>query len=266
MNRGLGVGVCAVAAAWAVAGCQAPPVLVEKFPEPSRAGGAWVVLDDRRPDWEKTPFSGPIVTMYRFSRVSPSPWFRLQKATDDVVAQLPDKPERVDVVVVAFRIASKDADLGSRSEAGGKVRPVGGYVSSIGTGQTQTGVGDVAAYEQARTASANGDARSAKQALGVLTAPGGALSSVLPVPSAPVDQPETAFDGLPPGATCSLRGIIRLTYPGGRDRDVPFNVQASQPNITGTRYWGETLEEATRQAIVQYTFQFRQGVGLPPGD
>ena len=103
MNRRLGAGVCFVVA---VIGCQAPPVLVEKFPEPSRASGSWVVLEDRRPAWEKSPFEGPVVSLYRFSRVSPSPWVRLQKATEAVVTDLPEKPERVDVVVTSFRLVS----------------------------------------------------------------------------------------------------------------------------------------------------------------
>src|SRR5829696_3074910 len=119
MNRCVAAGVCFVAA---VAGCQTAPRLVEPFPEPSRASGAWVVLDDQRPAWEKAPFSGPVVSLYRFSRVSPNPWVRLQKATEAVVAELPEKPERVDVVVASFRLVSKEAEPAPRTEEGGTVQ------------------------------------------------------------------------------------------------------------------------------------------------
>jgi hypothetical protein len=57
-----------------------------------------------------------------------------------------------------------------------------------------------------------------------------------------------------------------LSYPGGRTQDVPFTVLAGRPNQTGSRYWGETLEAATQLAMIQYTRQVRQGVGLPPGE
>lgn len=262
MNRGLGAGVCLVVAA---VGCQAPPKLVEPFPEPSRASGAWVVLEDRRPDWEKAPFDGPVVSLYRFSRVSPNPWVRLQKATEAVVAELPEKPERVDVVVASFRLVSKEAEAPPRTEEGGTVQVGGRNAAGLGTGKT-AGV-DRTSYELARTAQAAGDQKGAQQNLSQLAFHGGAPAAGVRVGEAPaVELPEGPLDGLAPGAHCALRGMIRLTYPGGRDKDVPFAVLAGRPNQTGSKYWGETLEEATKLAMVQYARQVRQGLGLPAGE
>ncbi len=259
MNRGIAAAACLVVAA---VGCQAPPKLVEPFPEPSRASGAWVVLEDRRPDWEKAPFDGPVVSLYRFSRVSPNPWVRLQKATEAVVADLPEKPERVDVVVTSFRLVSKEADAPSRTEAGGTVRVGGRNAIDLGTGKTASA--DRTNYELARSAQAVGDQRGAQQSLGQLAFQGAAPAGGASVGEAPaVELSEGPLEGLAPGAHCALRGVIRLTYSGGRDKDVPFAVLAGRPNETGSRYWGETLEEATKLAMVQYTRHVRQELGLP---
>lgn len=265
MNRAIALGVVVFV------GCQAAPKLVEPFPEPSRASGAWVVLEDRRPGWEKTPFSGPVVSLYRFSRVSPNPWMRLQKATEAMVAELPDKPERVDVVVTSFRLVSKEDEPAARTEAGGTVQVGRRNATGLGTGKT--GNVDRTNYELARSAQNAGDTRGAGQALGQLSGTGtpGTTPTTpalgVSVGEAPtVELPEGPLDGLAPGAHCALRGVIRLTYPGGRDKDLPFAVLAGRPNQTGSKYWGETLEEATKLAMLQYTRQVRQGFGLPAGE
>ena len=150
MNRVVALGVAAI-----VVGCQAPPRLVEPFPEPSRASGSWVVLEDRRPAWERAPFEGPVVSLYRFSRVSPNPWVRLQKSTEAIVADLPEKPERVDVVVTSFRLVSKEAEPAPRTEEGGTVQVGGRNASILGTGKQ--GTADSMAYDRARSAAASGD-------------------------------------------------------------------------------------------------------------
>jgi hypothetical protein len=261
MNRCLAAGVCVVAA---VAGCQTTPKLVEPFPEPSRASGAWVVLDDQRPDWEKEPVAGPVVSLYRFSRVSPNPWVRLQKATEAVVAELPEKPERVDVVVASFRLASKEAEPPPRREEGGTVRLNGRNTADIGKDRRGA---DGWNYQHALAASKAGDGQTAGQAVGLLASQGGAPSVGVDVGDGPaIERPDGPLDGLAPGAHCNLRGVVRLSYPGGRTQDVAFTVLAGRPNQTGSRYWGETLEVATQLAMMQYTRQIRQGVGLPPGE
>jgi hypothetical protein len=259
MNRGLGVGVFVLVAA----GCSAPPKLVEPFPEPSRASGAWVVLDDQRPGWEKAPFDGPVVSAYRFSRVSPNPWVRVLKATEAVVAELPDRPERVDVVVASFRLLSKEAEPPPRTEEGGTVQLGGRNAAGLGTGRA--GTVDRSAYELARSAQAAGDPRGAQNAVSQLAFQGNAPAAGVKVGEAPaVERPDGPLDGLAAGAHCQLRGVVRLSYGGGREKDVPFTVHAGHPNETGSRYWGETLEAATRLAMAQYTQQIRAGVGLPP--
>jgi len=260
MNRVIAFGVAAF-----VVGCQSAPELVEPFPEPSRASGSWVVLEDRRPAWEKETFEGPVVSLYRFSRVKENPWFRLQKATEAVVADLPEKPERVDVVVTSFRLVSKAAEPAPRTEEGGTVQVGGRSATGLGAGPNRTA--DAAAYELSRSAAASGDRQLAQQAAGALAFRGGAPAAGVQLGEAPaVELPEGPLDGLAAGAHCNIRGVIRLTYPGGRDKDIPFHVLAGRPNETGSRYWGETLEQATQLGIVQYTRQVRQGLGLPPGE
>ncbi len=262
MNRGLSAGVCLVIA---VVGCQAPPKLVEPFPEPSRSSGAWVVLEDRRPDWEKAPFEGPVVSLYRFSRVSPNPWVRLQKATESIVAELPDKPERVDVVVTSYRLVSKVAEAPPRTEEGGTVQVAGRNAGLLGTGKT--GGYERTTYDMARSAQSAGDQKGAQNALSQLAFQGNTPSAGVQLGEAPaVELPEGPLDGLAPGAHCALRGVIRLTYSGGRDTDVPFAVLAGRPNETGSRYWGETLEQATQLAMVQFTRDVRRGLSLPVRD
>lgn len=259
MNRGVAVGVFVVVAA----GCAAPPTLVEKFPAPSRASGTWVVVEDRRPGWEKAPFNGPVVSLYRFSRVSPNPWFRVQEATEKIVAELPDKPERVDVVVTSFRLVSREGDAPPRTEEGGTVQ-VGGR-NAGGLGRGPNGGVDRTTYELARSAQANGDQRGTQNALSQLAFQGNAPAGGVSVGEAPpVELPEGPLEGLAPGAHCNLRGVVRLGYGNGRDKDVPFQVLAGRPNETGSRYWGETLENVTQLAVLQFTEQVRAGVGLPP--
>ncbi|MFO0800838.1 MAG: hypothetical protein U0804_25515 [Gemmataceae bacterium] len=259
MNRVVALGVVVVV------GCQAAPKLVEPFPEPSRASGSWVVLEDRRPAWETTPFEGPVVSLYRFSRVSPNPWVRLQRTTEAIVADLTEKPERVDVVVTSFRLVSKNADAPPRTEEGGTVQVGGRKASVLGTGRQ--GVDESMAYERARSAATSGDRNVAQQAAGAVAFQGGAPAAGVQLGEAPaVELPEGPLDGLAPGAHCNLRGVLRLTYPGGRDKDVPFHVLASRPNETGSRYWGETLEQATKLGMIQFTRQVRQGLGLPAGE
>jgi hypothetical protein len=258
MNRWLGAGVCL---AVAVAGCETPPKLVEPFPVPSRASGAWVVLEDRRPEWEKAPFTGPVVSLYRLTRVSPNPWVRLQQATEAVVADLPEKPERVDVVVASFRLVSKEADPAPRREEGGTVQVVGQNGVPLGTGANRAV--DALNYERARSAASSGDRNLAEQATAALGMTGSAPATSSQIQPTAIIVPDGALDGLAPGATCALRGVIRVTYPGGAEKDVPFAVLAGRPNETGSRYWGETLEQAAQLAMLQYTRQVRQGVGLP---
>lgn len=260
MNRLAAMGVAAI-----VVGCQAAPQLVEPFPQPSRASGSWVVLEDRRPAWERETFKGPVVSLYRFSSVSPNPWVRLQKATETIVAELPEKPDRVDVVVTSFRLVTKEAEPAPRTEEGGTVQVGGRNAAGIGTGANRHV--DALAYEQARSASATGDRQLAQEAAKAVAFQGGAPAGGIKLGEAPaVELPEGPLEGLAPGAHCNIRGLVRLTYPGGRDQDIPFHVLAGRPNETGSRYWGETLEQATKLGMVQYTRQVRQGLGLPPGE
>ncbi len=255
MNRAFAAGVGLVVAA---VGCQAPPKLVEPFPEPSRASGAWVVLEDRRPDWEKAPFAGPVFSLYRFSRVSPNPWVRLLRATEAVVAELPEKPERADVVVSSFRLVTKEANpVSAPRDANGNAIEPGGTTAGLSQ-QSVVALG-FATIDKALPATKAGP--------GAVTKAGNPFAPKPPAEglvAATDDQPGGPLEGLPPGATCSLRGAIRLTYPGGGVKDVPFDVLAGRPNQTGSAYWGETLEEVTTLAMIQFTRQVRERVGLPP--
>src|SRR5262245_6249542 len=102
MARGLWV-VCLLAVGCKATGAKPPAPPADQLPPPSQVGNTGIVIDDRRPDWEKRPFTGP-VTLYHLGKVTPNPWDQLAKETEAVVAAMPQKPDRVSVTVTAFRL------------------------------------------------------------------------------------------------------------------------------------------------------------------
>src|SRR5207253_9570221 len=97
-------------------GCKGPPTSAstkcytspaDDLPPASQVGDTGIVIDDRRPGWEKQPFVGP-VSLYHLGKVKPNPWDQLARETEAVVAAMPQKPDRVSVTVTSFRLVKKD--------------------------------------------------------------------------------------------------------------------------------------------------------------
>ena len=82
-------------------------------------------------------------------------------------------------------------------------------------------------------------------------------------PPQPDDGMPGVLDDHPPGASCRVRATVRLIFPGGREQLVDVKAIAAGQNTSGTKYYGEALDFATKMAIRQYGNQFRKAVGLP---
>lgn len=174
------------------------------IPPPSNASGAWVVLEDNRPAWERRPETLPVqqtfepVKLYPLWHItSPNVWVQLARETEAVVAAMPEKPERVKVVVESCRLAERNG---------------------------------VATKAQSAT---QGDG-----------------------------PPQGALEQHPPGASCSVCAVVRVTFRGGREQVVNVNTIASGENEIRTRF--EAIDFAAKAAVQQYGRQFRQGIGLSP--
>lgn len=265
MNRGLCVAVLLL-----LAGCKSPPswcFTCRDYHGPSddmmRATSNGITIDDRRPDWEKKPFTGP-VSLYHLGKVKPNPWEQLAKETEAIVAAMPRKPDRVVVTVTAFRLIKKDD--GAAPASGDPVQvQVGSRSSSQGNA---TDFADSLNYQTAVNAQRNGDTTTLQRV-------GGALTGQGPTPNATpgvgvgvgsVKPPEIAddfFNEYGPGATCEVHAVVRLTFPGGQEQVLNVKGIGASRNTSGTAYWGEALEFTVKQAVWNYGKQFRQGVGLP---
>jgi hypothetical protein len=227
MNRGIWAGVVLL-----MVGCTAkkyytPPP--EQLPPPADVNGVKVTIEDARPELERRPFTGP-VCLYHPSRVKPSPWDQLVTETQTVVAAMPEKPERVDVVVTSFRLVLKD-DLSAKKHGD---RPmVANPVRPDKADPTTSGQGNSPAESE--------------------TGPekGSWLWGFL--------------DAHPAGASCAVKATVRFVYPGGREQAVDVDRIAAGQNLTGTKYLGDAIEDAVRTVVRLYGAQVRQGVGLPGG-
>jgi len=240
-------------------GCQTTRVAVpDPVPGPFDVGGVKVVFDDARPGWERSPFAGP-VSLHRLGRVYPNPWAQLAKETEAVVAALPEKPARVEVTVVSFRLINKEQANGPPPDPSDNVQ--------IGK-QPLSGLNNRANavdYERLKSATAAGDVKGATTIGTGLVFQNGDPSIGVVAPQEKDDGPGTAFDEHPAGASCRVRAVVRLVYPDGRDRRLDVRAVAPGENTSGSKYYGEALDAAVANAVRQFGFQFRQGVGPPPG-
>jgi hypothetical protein len=255
MDRGLWAGVLLLAI-----GCQtAPTVPAEQIPPPSRASGSWVVVEDQRPDWERQPFTGR-VTLFRPGKVYPSPWAQLAKEAEAVVAALPEKPERVDVTVVSFRLVHKDGAHAPLPDPSDNVRignrPVSAF-NKLSNGPD---------YERLKSATQAGDVTTANAVGAGLVFQNGDPSVGVTAPrTSAEDTTPGALGEHPTGASCRVRAVVRVVFPGGREQQIDVQVVATGQNLSGSKYYGEALDDAVKSAVRQFGFQFRQGVGLVPG-
>jgi hypothetical protein len=211
-------------------------------------GGATVQLIDQRPDWEKKPFIGS-VCLYHLDKAHA--WEKLAEDVDGVVADIPQKPERVDVVVTSFRLV-RSGDAGSRYRdlsAGPNANP---NVRSQSLGRNLGG-------DQTTPQGGNSPAPGADRPP-VADGPPNKLELAF----AAKDDPRRMLVDCPVGASCAIEATVRLTFPGGAERAVPVKTIGRAPNDADSGYWGQALDNATRTAVTDFGRQLRAGLGLGP--
>jgi hypothetical protein len=236
------------------------------MPPTVNVGGTAVQVIDQRPEWEKKPFTG-VVCMYHLDKAHPGAWEQLAKETNEVVAALPQKPERVEVVVTSYRLV-RSGDTAPRYRdwsAGPVANP------SI---RTQAQVRANGEERERRLAEVHGTAPNtpapaARQQDG--QAPTGTAGPTDERPGNSVelaftskDDPRRKLRTHPLGASCCLHATVKLTYPGGQVQTVNVETIARGTNNTGTVYHGEAIDDAAKGAVFQFGRQFRSGVGLNP--
>ncbi len=207
---------------------------------------------------------GP-VSLYHLGKVKPNPWDQLANETEAVVAAMPEKPERVDVTVTAFRLVRKDeaapVTLGDAVQV-----QVGDRRSTAGG---RAAVGDAMNYQAALNAQQSGDQATLQRVGSAMTGQGPTTTNGAPPLGIQVGTPKsvggelTFFDEYTSGATCEIHAVIRLTFVSGQEQVLTLKGLGASQNTSGTAYWGEALEFSVRQAVWNFGKQFRQGVGLP---
>jgi hypothetical protein len=220
------------------------------MPPPANVGGATVQIVDERPEWEKKPFTG-VVCLYHLGKAHPDGWAQLAEETNAVVAAMPQKPERVDVVVSSYRLVrSADSVRRYRDLSGGPTAN-----PSLRTQQMTQANAD----ERERTLSqVNGGSGGPGQSHPVGDGPPNKVEMAF----ASKDDPRRMLQDHPAGASCSIQATVRLTYPGGQVQTVEIKTIARAPNDSGTDYYGQAIDNAARAAVIDFGHQFRAGVGV----
>jgi len=243
-----GLAVCAVGAGCAGPQFYTPPP--EQVPPPASVGGATVQIVDQRPEWEKKPFTGA-VCLYHLGKAHPDAWAQLAEEAGAVVAAMPEKPERVEVVVTSFRLVRSVENTAKFRDFG----PVPVANPSARTQQMVRANGDQREQTLARVN--GGDAPAPYSSI---SGPGNRVEMALSGP----DDPRRLLQDHPAGASCAIRATVRLVFPGGREQAVDVKTVNRGTNDTGTAYMGEAMDAAARAAVIQFGRQFRSGVGLDP--
>src|SRR5579883_1311148 len=248
MTRGIWVGLAICVAS---VGCsrpqfyQPPP---EQLPPPANIAGTTVQIVDQRPDWEKKPFTG-IVTLYHLGRAHPDAWQQLAGEVKGVVAAMPQKPARVEVLVTSYQLVLVEAnskpyrDLSagpnpnpqlaqtpqamSRPSPDGNDRPHGPNSATDGQGE--------------RSSSTSLDAA---------------------LWFAPKDDPRRHLREHPPGSSCSIQATVRLVSPAGQVQSIDVKTFARGQNKD--KYYGDATEQAVRAAVIDFSRKFRINIGMSP--
>jgi hypothetical protein len=242
----------------------APP---EQIPPPVNVGRTAVQIIDQRPEWEKKPFTG-VVCLYHMGKAHPDAWAQLAEETNAVVAAMPQKPERVEVMVTSFRLV-KSGDTAPRYHdysAGPNPNP---------SARTQDMLRTNRESHQQRVAEANGTSPNAPAPNATTPSASAPTGQAPPLTDerpgntvelmfASKDDPRRKLRVHPLGASCSIQATVRVIYPGGQERTVNVETIVRGTNTTGTGYQGEALDDAAKNALFQYGRQFRSGVGLNP--
>lgn len=257
MTQGVWAGLVAGALCAAGTGCsgpqyyEAPP---EKMPLATSVTGTTVQIIDQRPEWERKPFTG-VVCLYHLGKAHPDAWAQLAEEASAVVAEMPQKPERVEVVVSSFRLV--------------RAGDTAGHFRDFSKGPNPNPNARVI-DPNARNPEVVRD-RQVSQS-GVTTAdaavPGGSAGDKhgndVEMMFAGKDDPRRKLRDHPAGASCSIEAKVRLVFPGGRERTVDVKTLALGGKDARTVYWGEALDDAAKKAAFQFGRQFRAGVGMNP--
>ena len=241
MTRGVWAGLAVCAASIGCTGPQYYPAPPENLPPPANVGGVAVQITDQRPEWEKKPFTG-VVCLYHLGKAHPDAWAQLAEETNAVVAAMPQKPERVEVVVSSFRLVRVVTDSGS------KFRDFSNGPHPNPAMRTQ----------QMARANAEDRERALARSSGTSDGPPNKVEMAF----ASKDDPRRILADHPTGASCSIRATVRLAYANGLTQTVEITTIARAPNDSGTGYWGEAIDNAARAAVFDFGRQFRAGVGL----
>jgi len=179
---------------------------------------------------EKKPFTG-VVCLYHLGKAHPDAWAQLAEETNAVVAAMPQKPERVEVVVSSFRLV-RSADTVPRFRDYGS----GPHPNPNARTQQMTRANG---EERDRSLGRNGQTNDGLPARSQQVADG--PPNKVEMALASKDDPRRMLADHPAGASCSIQATIRLTFPGGREQTVEVKTIARAPNdsapTTGVRRW-----------------------------
>jgi hypothetical protein len=242
MTRVIWAGLVVCAAGAGCGGPQFYPAPPEHFPPPAVVGGVNVRFIDERPDWEKKPFKGT-VCLYHLGKAHPDAWVQLAEETSAVVESLPQKPERVDVVVSSFQLVRSGEPLRKYHDISTASNPNPSGIQS----QALRGGGS--------------DARDPTAGPGGQSATDGPPNQ-LEMALAPKDDPRRLLTEHPAGVSCSIRATINLVYPGGAEKAIPVKTIFRAPNDGDSGYYGQAIDNSARGAVIDFGRQFRAALGL----
>lgn len=244
MTRGIWVGLAICVAS----GCskpvfyQPPP---EQLPLPANINGTTVQIVDQRPDWEKKPFTG-VVTLYHLGRAHPDGWKQLSDEVNAVVAAMPQKPARVEVLVTSFRLVLVEGNSKPYRDLSAGPNP------NPQLAQTPQAMG---------RPSPDGDRpRGSNSATDGQGDHSGALDAALWF--APKDDPRRHLRDHPPGSSCSIQATVRLVSSNGQAQS--FDVKTFARGQNKDQYYGDATEQAARAAAIDFSRKFRTNIGLTP--
>ena len=209
-------------AAWvvcAIGGCSGPQYYAappEKIPPPVNVNGTTVQIIDQRPEWEKKPFTG-VVCLYHLGKAHPDGWAQLAEETNAIVAALPQRPERVDVVISSFQLVRSGETVKQYRDLSTVQNPNPGPQSQ-GLARSMNDQGNSVTGTNPGSQSQRGNAPDA-------------APNKLEMAFAPKDDPRRMLTDHPAGVSCSIEATIRLVFPGGREQTIPVKTIARARTI-----------------------------------
>ena len=242
MTRGVWAGfvVCAFGGCAGLQYYNPPP---DQPPPPTQVGSTVVQIVDERPEWERKPFTGD-ECLYHLGKCKPDAWAQLSEEVQAAVAAMPQKPERVEVVVTSFRLVNRpdkrkpyrDLSAGPNPNPQLANSPVGRRLAALDAERAVPR--DTRLPPESRTR--------------------------LDLTFASDDDPRRKIQEHPLGSSCAIQATVRVVYPGGQEQSVDVKTIARGQEVPGELYTGGKLEFATKAAVADLSRQFGSGVGVSP--